>query len=70
MPAGRPSRSRNRSIEIAAQPKGLFALVGANLHPVTGPDIKGGTLIIADGKIAAIGPAGTADPARGPDDRR
>src|SRR5262249_49565038 len=42
---------------IAAQPKGIFALVGANLHPVVGPEIPGGTLIIADGKIAAIGPA-------------
>jgi imidazolonepropionase-like amidohydrolase len=49
---------RNRTIEIAAQPKGLFALVGGNLHPVAGPEIKGGTLVIAGGKIAAIGPAG------------
>ena len=53
---------RNRSIEIAAQPKNVFALVGANLHPVSGPEIKGGTLVIAGGKIAAIGPAGTPIP--------
>jgi imidazolonepropionase-like amidohydrolase len=61
MPAAAES-VRNRSIEIAAQPKNLFALVGANLHPVSGPEIKGGTLVIAGGKIAAIGPAGTPIP--------
>ncbi len=61
MPAA-PESLRNRTIEIAAQPKGIFALVGANLHPVTGPEIKGGTLILADGKIAAVGPAGTPIP--------
>ncbi|MGP0066006.1 MAG: amidohydrolase family protein [Isosphaeraceae bacterium] len=61
MPAP-PESVRNRTIEIAAQPKGIFALVGANLHPVAGPEIKGGTLILADGKIAAVGPAGTPIP--------
>jgi imidazolonepropionase-like amidohydrolase len=61
MPAA-PESLRNRTIEIAAQPKNLFALIGANLHPVSSPEIKGGTLIIAAGKIAAIGPAGTPIP--------
>jgi imidazolonepropionase-like amidohydrolase len=61
MPAA-PESVRNRTIEIAGQPKSLFALVGANLHPIAGPEIKGGTLVIAGGKIAAIGPAGTAIP--------
>jgi imidazolonepropionase-like amidohydrolase len=61
MPAA-PESVRNRAIEITAQPKGLFALVGANLHPVSGPEITGGTLVIANGRIAAIGPAGTPIP--------
>ena len=61
MPAA-PEALRNRTIEIAAQPKSLFALVGGNLHPIAGPEIKGGTLVIAGGKIAAIGPAGTRIP--------
>jgi imidazolonepropionase-like amidohydrolase len=61
MPAA-PESIRNRSIEIAAQPKNLFALVGANLHPVDAPEIKAGTLVIAGGKIAAVGPAGTPIP--------
>jgi imidazolonepropionase-like amidohydrolase len=54
-----PESARNRTIEIAAQPKNLFALIGANLHPVSGPEIKGGTLIVGDGRILAIGAAGT-----------
>ena len=33
-----------------------------NLHPISGAEIKGGTLVIAGGKIAAIGPAGTPIP--------
>jgi imidazolonepropionase-like amidohydrolase len=57
-----PESVRNRSIEIAASPRNLFALVGANLHPVSGPEIKGGTLVIAGGKIANLGPAGTPIP--------
>ena len=54
--------ARNRVVEFTAQPKGVFALVGATLHPVTGPAIPNGTLIVAEGKIAAVGPAGTRVP--------
>jgi imidazolonepropionase-like amidohydrolase len=61
MPAA-PESARNRTIEIAAQPKGIFALVGATIHPVVGPQIPGGTLVIAGGRIAAVGPAGTPIP--------
>ena len=38
------------------------ALVGATVHPVSGPPVPGATLLIVDGKIAAIG-AGVAVPA-------
>jgi imidazolonepropionase-like amidohydrolase len=54
--------ARHRTIEIAAQPKNIFALVGANLHPVSGPEIKGGTLVVAGGKITALGPTGIPIP--------
>jgi imidazolonepropionase-like amidohydrolase len=54
--------ARNHVVEFTAQPKGVFALVGATLHPVAGPPIPNGTLIVADGKIAAVGPAGTRVP--------
>jgi imidazolonepropionase-like amidohydrolase len=53
---------RHRSIEIAANPKNLYALVGANLHPVSGPEIKGGTLIVGEGRILNIGAAGLPIP--------
>ncbi len=33
----------------------LYAIVGATLHPVSGPDIPGGTLVIEDGRIKAMG---------------
>ena len=55
--------ARNHVIDFTAQPKGVFALVGATLHPISGPAIPNGTLIVADGKIAAVGPAGTRVPA-------
>jgi imidazolonepropionase-like amidohydrolase len=38
------------------------ALVGATLHPVSGPEVPAGTLVIEDGKISALG-AGLAPPA-------
>lgn len=39
-----------------------IALVGATLHPVDAADIPNGTLVVTDGKIAALG-AGIAPPA-------
>ena len=33
------------------------ALTGATIHPVSGPDIPGGTIVLRDGKIAALGAA-------------
>jgi imidazolonepropionase-like amidohydrolase len=50
--------ARSWSIDIATQPKGVFALMGARVHPVAGPDIQGGTVIVSGGKIDSVGPAG------------
>jgi imidazolonepropionase-like amidohydrolase len=33
-----------------------IALVGGTVHPVSGPDIAKGTVVITDGKIVAVGP--------------
>lgn len=35
---------------------GLTALVGATIHPVSGPTIEDGVLVMRDGQIAAVGP--------------
>src|SRR5262249_57503772 len=34
-----------------------IVLTGATIHPVSGPDIPNGTVVIRDGKIAAVGAA-------------
>ena len=75
----RPGRSRDDargrrggaepSLEIAAQPKGVFALVGANLHPVTGPDDPGRHADRRRRQDRRDRARRHSDPARGPDDR-
>ncbi len=46
----------------APAPPAVFAIVGATIHPVAGPDIPNGTLVVRDGKIASVAP-GAAPPA-------
>ena len=46
MPAPSQRPSGRETLEILRNPKGVYALVGATLHPVTGPDIAEGTLVI------------------------
>jgi len=47
---------------LAAATGETVALVGGMLHPVSGPDVAGGTIVLRDGKIAALG-AGLEIPA-------
>lgn len=49
----------------ASVPPRVFSIVGATIHPVSGPDIPGGTLVVRDGKIAAVS-AGQSPAADGP----
>ncbi|MBX6311857.1 MAG: amidohydrolase family protein [Isosphaeraceae bacterium] len=56
------AEARARVVTIAPNPKGAYALVGATLHPISGPEIRNGTLVVADGKIAAMGGPETAIP--------
>jgi imidazolonepropionase-like amidohydrolase len=55
--------ARRWKLDVSIQSPEVLALVGADLHPVSGPDVKGGTLVIANGKIAAVGGPETAVPA-------
>lgn len=43
-------------------PAKSYAIVNATLHPVSGPDIPNATIVLANDRIVAIGPAGTAPP--------
>jgi imidazolonepropionase-like amidohydrolase len=45
-----------------ADPPGVYALTGGTVHPVSGPDIPNGIVVIRDGLIEAVG-AGIAIPA-------
>ncbi len=43
----------------------VFSIVGATIHPASGPDIPKGTIVVRDGKIASVS-AGAAAAADGP----
>lgn len=46
----------NRGENTKLPPKSnSYAIVGATIHPISGPDIKGGTVVISGGKIVAVG---------------
>lgn len=38
--------------------KGLYAIVGGTVHPMSGPEIANGTVVVRDGKILAVGRGG------------
>ncbi|QDV37202.1 efflux RND transporter permease subunit [Tautonia plasticadhaerens] len=53
---------RASSVDLDLNPEGVYALINATIHPVTGPAIDGGTLVIEDGVIAEVGGQETAVP--------
>jgi imidazolonepropionase-like amidohydrolase len=57
-----PASARAKVLEVAASPNGVYAITGATVHPVTGPEIKEGTVVVAGGKIAAVGGPDTSIP--------
>ncbi len=48
--------------ETAAPPPRVFSIVGATIHPVSGPDIPGGTIVVRDGKIASVSSGAAPEP--------
>lgn len=46
---------RVRQLDLQNAANGQYALVGGTVHPVDGADIPGGTVLIAAGKITAVG---------------
>ncbi len=53
---------RARGLDLSVSAGGTYAVTGATLHPVSGPDIAEGTIVIAAGRIAAIGDSQTPIP--------
>jgi imidazolonepropionase-like amidohydrolase len=49
------------AVEFTPEGPAVIALVGGTVHPVSGPDVANGTVVIRDGKIAAVG-AGVSAP--------
>jgi imidazolonepropionase-like amidohydrolase len=45
-----------------APPATSFSIVGATIHPVSGPDIPGGTVVVRDGKIVSVSAGATPAP--------
>lgn len=44
-----------RRIPRALPPSAAYAVVGATLHPVSGPAVEGGTIVFVNGKITSVG---------------
>ena len=49
------SEIRERKVDVTTAASGRYALVGGTIHPVDGPDVVGGTLLIDGNRIAALG---------------
>jgi imidazolonepropionase-like amidohydrolase len=47
--------SSNMGLAFMSGTSGTFAIRGAHIFPVSAPDIENGTIVIANGKIAAVG---------------
>ncbi|WP_435015814.1 amidohydrolase family protein [Tundrisphaera sp. TA3] len=63
MPAAAVADAKAKALDLALNAGGSYGITGANLHPVSGPDISRGTIVISGGKIAAIGGPETPVPA-------
>lgn len=50
-----PAEIRAKTLDLTEAVNGQYALVGATVHPVDAADISGGTVLIANGKITAVG---------------
>lgn len=50
-----PLEIREKTVDLSTSPQGRYALVGGTIHPIDGPDVIDGTLLIADGIITGLG---------------
>lgn len=52
-----PRDIRDKRLDLGLAPNRKYAIVGAMLHPVDGPDIPSGTILVDGDRITAIGAA-------------
>jgi imidazolonepropionase-like amidohydrolase len=57
----RPTEPRAESVKLPANVNGPIAIRGATVHPVSGPPIPTGTVVIEQGRIRAIGQNGAGE---------
>jgi imidazolonepropionase-like amidohydrolase len=57
-----PASARAKVVDIPASPRGVYALTGATVHPVSGPDVPNGTVVVSDGRVLAVGGPDTIAP--------
>jgi hypothetical protein len=60
-----PLVAQTPGVRPASAPPRTFCIVGATIHPVSGPDVPNGTIVVRDEKIVSVS-AGTAPVAEGP----
>ena len=70
----RPSRRLSLLLGALGAPRAAraqtIAITGGKVYPVSGPPIEGGTVLMRDGKIVAVGSASRFPPARSASTRR
>ena len=54
MLAANPAEGKVRELDLAISPRGKYAISNATIHPVSGPDIQNGVILINDGKIEVV----------------
>ena len=63
--AGKTFASQRPPLNIATSQDGLYWILGGTIHPVSGPPIKDGLLVISGGKISRVGPRPPQSPPPG-----
>lgn len=53
-----PTKAEPRKYRYTADPNQVIALIGATVHPVSGPPIENGVVVIRGGRIEGVGAAG------------
>ena len=63
--AGKTFASQRPPLNIATSQNGVYWISGGTIHPVSGPLIKDGLLVISRGKISRVGPRSQESPPPG-----